>query len=43
MLYEVITRVLGLDRALEPLLPPLLALLDVPVEDAAWHRKIAPR
>ena len=27
---------LGLDRALEPLLPPLLALLDVPVDDAAW-------
>src|SRR4029453_15965094 len=30
-------RVLGLDRALEFLLPPLLALLDVPVEDAAWQ------
>ena len=28
---------LALDRALEPLLPPLLALLDVPLEDAAWH------
>jgi len=28
--------VLGLDRALEPLLPPLLALLDIPVEDLAW-------
>src|SRR5574337_2178770 len=25
-----------LDRALEPLLTPLLALLDVPVDDAAW-------
>src|SRR4029453_2815944 len=30
-------RVLGWDRALEFLLPPLLALLDVPVEDAAWQ------
>src|SRR4029450_12816447 len=33
---KVLGRVLGLDRALEFLLPPLLALLDVPVEDAAW-------
>jgi class 3 adenylate cyclase/tetratricopeptide (TPR) repeat protein len=33
---KVLGRVLGLDRALEPLLPPLLALLNVPVEDAAW-------
>ena len=33
---KVLGRVLGLDRALEPLLPPLLALLDVPVEDVAW-------
>jgi predicted ATPase/class 3 adenylate cyclase len=37
MRAKVIGRVLGLDRALEPLLPPLLALLDVPVEDAAWQ------
>jgi hypothetical protein len=29
-------KLLMLDRALEPLLTPLLALLDVPVEDAAW-------
>jgi predicted ATPase len=29
--------VLGLDRALELLLAPLLALLDVPVEDPAWQ------
>ena len=28
-------RMLRLDRALESLLPPLLALLDVPVEDPA--------
>jgi len=34
---KVIGRVLGLDRALEPLLPPLLALLDVPVEDPGWQ------
>jgi tetratricopeptide (TPR) repeat protein len=34
---KVMGRVLGLDRALEPLLPPLLALLDVPVDDAAWQ------
>jgi len=29
-------KLLMLDRALEPLLTPLLALLDVPVEEAAW-------
>src|SRR5262249_42986729 len=34
---KVMGRVLGLDRALEPLLPPLLGLLDVPVEDVAWQ------
>ena len=33
---KVLGRVLGLDRALEPLVQPLLALLDVPVEDAQW-------
>ncbi len=38
---KVMGRVLGLDRALEPLLPPLLALLDVPVEDAAWQNLAA--
>lgn len=37
MRAKVLGRVLGLDRAFEPLLPPLLALLDVPVEDAAWQ------
>jgi predicted ATPase len=36
-------RVLGLDRALERLLPPLLALLDVPVEDPAWQDLDPPR
>jgi len=34
---KILGRVLALDRALEPLLPPLLALLDVPVEDVAWQ------
>ena len=34
---KVLGRVLGLDRALEFLLPPLLALLDVPVEDTTWQ------
>jgi class 3 adenylate cyclase/tetratricopeptide (TPR) repeat protein len=37
MRAKVLGRVLGLDRALEFLLSPLLALLDVPVEDAAWQ------
>jgi class 3 adenylate cyclase/tetratricopeptide (TPR) repeat protein len=35
---KVLGRVLGLDRALESLLPPLLALLDVPVEDSTWQK-----
>jgi len=30
-------KLLTLDRALEPALPALLALLDVPVDDAAWQ------
>ena len=34
---RVAGRLLLLDRALEPLLVPLLALLDLPVEDAAWE------
>src|SRR5262249_2890419 len=33
---RLVGRVLALDRALEPLLTPLLALLDVPVDDSAW-------
>jgi tetratricopeptide (TPR) repeat protein len=33
---RVAGKLLMLDRSLEPLLTPLLALLDVPVEDAAW-------
>src|SRR5207244_4636508 len=34
---KVLGRVLGLDRTLEPLLPPLLALLAIPVDDPAWQ------
>jgi len=33
---RVAGKLLKLDRTLEPLLTPLLALLDVPVDDAAW-------
>ncbi len=33
---RVAGKLLMLDRALEPLLTPLLTLLDVPVDDAAW-------
>jgi class 3 adenylate cyclase/tetratricopeptide (TPR) repeat protein len=31
-------KLLSLDRALEPALPPLLGLLDVPIEDSEWQR-----
>jgi class 3 adenylate cyclase/tetratricopeptide (TPR) repeat protein len=34
---KVTGKVLALDRALEPILPAVLALLDVPVEDARWQ------
>jgi class 3 adenylate cyclase len=34
---RVAGKLLMLDRALEPLLTPLLALLDVPVDDAVWE------
>src|SRR5215470_3530372 len=34
---KVTGRLLTLDRALEPILPALLALLDVPVEDTRWE------
>jgi predicted ATPase/class 3 adenylate cyclase len=34
---KVLGRLLSLDRALEPDLPALLSLLDVPVEDAHWR------
>jgi class 3 adenylate cyclase/tetratricopeptide (TPR) repeat protein len=34
---NVTNKVLALDRSLEPTLPALLALLDVPVDDASWQ------
>jgi class 3 adenylate cyclase/tetratricopeptide (TPR) repeat protein len=34
---KVTGKLLALDRALEPTLPALLALLDAPVDDAAWE------
>jgi class 3 adenylate cyclase/tetratricopeptide (TPR) repeat protein len=34
---RVAGKLLMLDRALEPMLPPLFALLDVPVTDATWE------
>jgi tetratricopeptide (TPR) repeat protein len=34
---KVTGKLLTLDRALEPMLPALLALLEVPVEDPQWH------
>src|SRR5262245_25617551 len=37
MQEKVTGKILTLDRALEPLLPALLSLLEVPVEDAAWR------
>jgi class 3 adenylate cyclase/tetratricopeptide (TPR) repeat protein len=34
---KVTGKLLALDRGLEPALPALLALLDVPVDDLSWH------
>jgi len=38
MREKVLGKVLGLDEALRSILPPILALLDVPVDDADWQR-----
>ena len=40
---KVTGKVLSLDRGLELILPALLALLDVPVEDAGWERLDPPQ
>jgi class 3 adenylate cyclase/tetratricopeptide (TPR) repeat protein len=40
---KVTGKILSLDRALEPSLPALLWLLDVPVEDAQWQRLDPPQ
>src|SRR5712692_5534631 len=40
---KVTGKLLSLDRQLEPSLPALLSLLDVPVEDAAWERLDPPQ
>jgi class 3 adenylate cyclase/tetratricopeptide (TPR) repeat protein len=40
---KVLGKVLALDRALEPTLPALLTLLDVPVDDGAWQALDPPR
>jgi class 3 adenylate cyclase/tetratricopeptide (TPR) repeat protein len=43
MREKVTGKLLALDRALEPLLHPLLALLDVPVEDTTWKNLDPPQ
>ncbi len=40
---KVIGRVLGLDRSLGALLPPVLALLEVPLEDPEWAALAPPQ
>jgi class 3 adenylate cyclase/tetratricopeptide (TPR) repeat protein len=35
---KVLGTALGLDEALRPILPPILALLEVPVDEADWQR-----
>src|SRR3954453_8988809 len=37
MREKVLGKVLGLDEALRPTLPALLALLDIPVDDSTWQ------
>jgi class 3 adenylate cyclase/tetratricopeptide (TPR) repeat protein len=34
---KVVERTLALDKRLEPTLPALLTLLDIPIEDQSWH------
>ena len=34
---KVVEKTLALDEKLEPTLPAILALLDIPVEDDSWH------
>ena len=43
MREKVAGKLLILDRTLEPLLPPLLALLDVPIQDPAWQNLDPPQ
>jgi hypothetical protein len=38
MREKVTDKLLSLDRALAPMLPELLSLLDLPVDDATWLR-----
>jgi len=40
---NVAEKIIALDRALEPMLPALLALLDVPVYDCQWQELDAPQ
>ena len=40
---NVAEKILALDRALEPIVPALLALLDVPVDDRQWQELDAPQ
>jgi tetratricopeptide (TPR) repeat protein len=37
MRNKITGRLLGLDRSLAPDLPALMALLDIPIDDPAWH------
>ncbi|MCP3471329.1 AAA family ATPase [Bradyrhizobium sp. CCGUVB1N3] len=37
MRRKVVEKIFALDERLEPTLPALLALLDIPVEDQSWH------